>query len=262
MELMRTVDTRFVDYNRRMKHSFDLEKHLKEEHKISPFSTYLREIVYGGTDGIVTTFAIVAGFAGAQQNEMTALPVLAVLLFGFANLFADGASMGLGNFLSTRSEQDLYSKEEKKERHEVRTNTAMEKEESIAIFKQKGFTNEQAKQLVEIYSTNEDYWVEFMMTQELEMDDPTNNNALFMALATFLAFLGFGFIPLVPYITLQTNPHVFLYSCLATAFALIILGLLRWRVTRTHFVRAVGETLLVGGISSIISYLVGSMFKL
>ncbi|MGB2731859.1 MAG: VIT1/CCC1 transporter family protein, partial [Microgenomates group bacterium] len=44
-----------------------LQKHLQDEHKLSAFSTYLKEIVYGGSDGIVTTFAVVAGFAGAQQ---------------------------------------------------------------------------------------------------------------------------------------------------------------------------------------------------
>jgi vacuolar iron transporter family protein len=94
----------------------DLEKHRKEEHSSSPFSTYLKEIVYGGNDGIVTTFAVVAGFAGAQSDTNVATySFLTVLLFGIANLFADGASMGLGNFLSLRSEQDLYKKEKAKE---------------------------------------------------------------------------------------------------------------------------------------------------
>jgi VIT1/CCC1 family predicted Fe2+/Mn2+ transporter len=66
--------------------------------------TYLKEIVYGGNDGIVTTFAIVAGFSGAQHDPATALPAFTVLLFGFSNLFSDGVSMALGNFLSNRSD--------------------------------------------------------------------------------------------------------------------------------------------------------------
>ena len=117
----------------------DLERHIKEEHKQSPFGTYLREIVYGGNDGIVTTFAVVAGFAGASAGgQISGLGFAAVLLFGLANLFADGASMSLGNFLSIRSEQDRYRKEERKEKREVDANPHIEKAESQEILKQKG----------------------------------------------------------------------------------------------------------------------------
>jgi VIT1/CCC1 family predicted Fe2+/Mn2+ transporter len=74
----------------------------------SIFSSHLREIVYGGNDGIVTTFAVVAGFSGAQMDPTaTPLPVMMVLLFGLANLFADGLSMGMGSYLSLRAQQDV-----------------------------------------------------------------------------------------------------------------------------------------------------------
>src|SRR3989338_7332916 len=105
----------------------DLEKHLKEEHKISTFSTYLKEIVYGGNDGIVTTFAVVAGFTGANTS-LGSLGYMTVLLFGLANLFADGTSMGLGNFLSTRSEHDRFHEEKNKELKEIHENPQMEKD--------------------------------------------------------------------------------------------------------------------------------------
>ena len=99
--------------------NMDLATHLSQEHKISPFSTYLKEIVYGGNDGIVTTFAIVAGFAGAQTETPMAVPLTAVVLFGLANLFADAASMGLGNFLALRAEKDVYRREKERELHEI-----------------------------------------------------------------------------------------------------------------------------------------------
>lgn len=63
---------------------------------------YLPEIVYGANDGIVTTFAVVAGVAGA------ALSPGIVIVLGFANLFADGFSMGMSNYLSERSEEDYH----------------------------------------------------------------------------------------------------------------------------------------------------------
>lgn len=241
---------------------FDIKKHIEEEHKRSPLSEYLKEIVYGGTDGIVTTFAVVAGFAGAQQSSATTLPFFIVLLFGFANLFADGISMGLGNFLSNRSEQDLYHDESQKELREMRKNPHMEQLETEEILVEKGFTREQSKQLVDIYRTNEPYWLNFMMTQELEMSDPTKDNPFYMAVATFLSFLFFGLIPLLPYVIVQSRDNLFLYSCIATAIALLILGILRWRVTNQSPLRSLGETLTVGGTSALIAYLVGTFFKI
>lgn len=61
----------------------------------------LREFVYGGMDGAVTTFAVVTGAAGAN------LSVQVILILGFANVFADGFSMAVGSYLSEKSEQDL-----------------------------------------------------------------------------------------------------------------------------------------------------------
>lgn len=242
--------------------SFNLKKHLKQEHKITLFQTYLKEIVYGGNDGIVTTFAVVAGFTGAQSNNAASLSYLTVLLFGLANLFADGASMSLGNFLSLRSEKDVYKVHQKKEKDEIKGSKQMEKEETIEILKMKGFTSQQAKKLTEIYMTNEKYWLQFMMNDELEMPNPTNENPFLTALATFVAFSSFGIIPLIPYILLDNQANNFIYSSAATFFALILLGLLRWRITRINLLRTVSEIVLVGGTAAIIAYLVGTFFKL
>lgn len=66
---------------------------------------FLGEFVYGGIDGVVTTFAVVAGATGWS------LDVNVILILGFANLIADGVSMSIGNYLSTQAERDQYNKE-------------------------------------------------------------------------------------------------------------------------------------------------------
>lgn len=240
---------------------FDLEKHLAEEHKMSSFSTYLREIVYGGNDGIITTFAVVAGFAGAHAQGNASLPLMAVLLFGFANLFADGASMALGNFLSTRSEQDVYAGIKAKEMHEIDHNPSIEKEESIEILIRKGFSEKQAEQLVSIYMTNKPYWTSFMMNEELELPNPEGERPVHMALATFFSFVLFGCIPLLPYIFFTGHPSLFLMSVVSTGFAMLLLGILRWRVTMQSMWRSIGENLALGIAAASIAYLVGTMFR-
>ena len=243
--------------------SEDVIKHLQLEHKRSPFEVYLKEIIYGGNDGIVTTFAVVAGFTGAQAANLPAFSFLTVLLFGLANLFADAASMGLGNFLSLRSEKDMYKAEEARELSEIRTSPEKEKEETKAILLAKGFSDEHAEQLTKIYATNESYWLQFMMNHELEMSNPTKENPILTGLATFTAFIAFGFIPLLPYILLTNNlATAFLYSSFTTFGALVLLGLLRWRTTKENLMRSVLEIVTIGGVSASIAYFVGTFFKL
>ncbi len=239
----------------------DLEKHLKEEHEISPFSTYLKEIVYGGNDGIVTTFAVVAGFAGANMSSNSSLGFLTVLLFGLANLAADATSMGLGNFLSIRSEQDRYKEQRSKEEYEVEHSFELEKAETIHLLERKGFSTADANELVKIFSKNKEYWIDFMMQYELEMSDPMNENPVFNALATFTAFITFGGIPLLPYIFFPNHPNAFIFAAISTFAALAGLGLLRFKVTKDSLFRSVGEIVLVGGISAIIAYTVGILFR-
>lgn len=239
-----------------------LYKHLAKEHHVSALSTYLKEIVYGGNDGIVTTFAVVSGFAGASATgNMGSLPFAIVLLFGFANLFADGISMGLGNFLSLRSEQDVYRAEKEKELAEIRNNPKAEKEETIAILMDRNFTKKQAEELTKIYSQNEDYWTEFMMKYELELANPELENPYLAGIITFSSFVLFGFIPLIPYLILQINESTFSLSLIFTVLALVLLGILRYLVTREKITRTIGEIVLIGGVAAVIAYFVGTFFR-
>lgn len=243
--------------------TFDLKAHLAEEHGRSPFSTYLKEIVFGGTDGIVTTFAVVAGFSGAQATiGGSPIPLFIVLLFGFANLTADAASMGIGNFLSVRANQDLYRKEADKERHEVDNHSEMEQAETVVILTKKGFNKQDAQTITNLYAKNKPYWVEFMMRDELNIQNPLSDNPFFTGLATTIAFMFFGLIPLIPYIITPGTRDLFQLSTIFTGTSLLLLGLLRYKVTRHSLARGVGETVLLGGLSATIAYIVGTFFRL
>ena len=85
------------------------------------FRHYIRDIVYGANDGIITTFAVVAGVTGGALSAPT------ILIVGAANLFADGLSMGVGNYLSIRSNEsarqaiDLPEEEASPVRHGAMT---------------------------------------------------------------------------------------------------------------------------------------------
>ncbi|MEI6222494.1 MAG: VIT1/CCC1 transporter family protein [bacterium] len=239
------------------------QTHLAKEHLRSPITDFIKEIVYGGNDGIVTTFAVVAGFTGANSGNATTISLLTVLIFGLANLFADGTSMGLGNFLSTRAQQRFYRSEKAKELYEIQHDPASEKTETIYILKARGFNDEQAKQLTNIYAQNESYWAEFMMKYELEMENPEGDNPSLNALVTFLSFIFFGFIPLFPYVFLRELPAqtAFIVSSTATLLALILLGYVRGKMSKEKIWQSIAEVTLIGGSSAIIAFLVGTFFK-
>lgn len=241
----------------------EFDTHIKSEHSLSTFSAYLKEIVYGGVDGIVTTFAVVAGFTGAQADPGTtgAISSVAVLLFGFANLFADATSMGLGNVLSMRADQDVYRREKRREHYEIKNNEEFEKAETVHILQEKGFTKKDSQILATIYAKNPEYWTDFMMNHELEMGNPEHDNPWLTGLATFVAFIVFGIIPLLPYIFLRESSDIFLIASSSAFLALVLLGVLRWVTTRETIFRSIGEIVLLGGVSAIVAFLVGTFFR-
>ena len=232
----------------------------------SAVADYFKEIIYGGIDGIVTTFAVVAGFAGAAlSNDLTAqLSFMVVLLFWSANFFAVAASMGLGNFLSGRSEKDLYNAKRTTEAELLTTQTDKEIAETISILVDRGFTAEQAQTIAHVYKTNHEYWTDFMMQHELELSDPRGENEVLTGLATFGSFLVFGAIPLLPFILQSEGSALvaFLYSSLGTLGALVALGLLKWRVIGTKLLPSLTEVVLVGGTAAVLAYIVGTFFSL
>lgn len=243
-----------------------IENHIQRTHTLSALSIYLKEVMYGAVDGIITTFAIVAGFSGAAlSNETTTqLSFMVVLLFGFANLFGDGVSMGLGNFLAVRSEQGLYRSIWKREQDASEENGGAEARETKISLIHKGFSEEDAEILTNIYRKNERYWVDFIVNNELKIANPMNESALYTGVATFSAFVFFGLIPLIPFMVMggSDSKVVFLSSGLSALAALVLLGILKWRIVKTHLLRSVFEVVIVGTIAASVSFFIGSLFSM
>ena len=120
----------------------------------------IEDFVYGGTDGVITTFAIVAGAFGAS------LSVSIILILGFANLLADGFSMSVGNYLSRRTNREYIEKERRNEEWSIDNLSEEEKEEIRKIYKNKGFED-----LVKVITAKRKVWIDTMMKEELELVD-------------------------------------------------------------------------------------------
>lgn len=217
---------------------------------------YISEFVYGGIDGVITTFAIVAGAAGANAD------IYWVLIFGFANLIADGFSMSVGNYFAVKAERDNYEKHKEIEYWEIENLREREIEEVREIYEAKGFKGELLDKVVEVITADKDVWVDTMMKEELEMtkDDKTASNTAF---ATFLSFNIIGIIPLLSYVAAillkLKHDNLFLISCLSTAAALMFVGYLKSKVTEKPPMKGVLETLLLGGLAAFLAYYVGEV---
>ena len=238
-----------------------LARHKVQEHRIGRLQEYLKQIVYGGNDGIITTFSVVAGFAGFGAEGAATVGGIAVLLFGLANLFADGTAMGLGEYLSSLSEGDVYHGARTKEIAEIRDNPAMEIAEAEELLAGRGLAPADARAVAAIMARNPDFMADFMMQYEIGVADPSGNGAAVRGLFTFAAFIVFGLAPLLPYFLLAPVPATFAVSVAATGAAMVALGLLRWKVTTQTLARCLGETLLVGGICAAVAYAVGWAFR-
>ena len=89
----------------------------------------IEDFVYGATDGAVTIFAVVAGVVGASLSPSV------ILITGFANLFADGLSMSIGDYLSQKTHREYIQNQRKKVEWEIDNLTAQEEEEIRDIYK-------------------------------------------------------------------------------------------------------------------------------
>lgn len=217
----------------------------------------LRQIVYGGNDGIVTTFAVVAGFAGAGAEGAAQIGTIAVILFGLANLFADATAMGLGEFLSSRSERDVYRATRNQELKLIRSEPGSERAEIIALLAARDVSGQDAEALADELMKHPNLLADFMMSYEYGMANPEDENPARNAVFTFVSFLIFGVIPLIPYFLSDPTPAVFIQSVVATFFALLALGVLRVAVTGEQPIRSIAETLLIGGTCALVAYVVG-----
>lgn len=212
----------------------------------------LRDFVYGAIDGAVTTFAIVAGVAGANLESRT------VLILGLANVLADGFSMAASNYLATKSELEEKNLITQYEEEQIEINPEGEAEEVRQIFINKGIKGETLHNVVEQVTANKKTWVKLMLTEEYG-HTILEQSPLKAGLVTFTSFAIFGLIPLVPYM-LNVNESFF-WSTIFTGIAFFSAGAAKNQWTQQSFWRSGCETLFIGSLAAILAYYAGAILS-
>lgn len=214
--------------------------------------SYLRDMVYGGIDGAVTTFAIVAGVKGAGLS-----PTIIIVL-GLANVLADGFSMAAGNYSGTKAELDDTRRLRAVEERHIRDHPEGEREELRQILGAKGLEGEILEQATDAITENRKSWIDLMLVDEYGVS-PVDPRPFRAALATFAAFLLAGMVPLLPF--LFSIGEAFPVSTLMTGAVFFAIGTLKSRWSLAPWWRSGAETLLIGSLAAGLAYAVGSLFN-
>jgi len=219
---------------------------------------WLPDFVYGGIDGAVTTFAVVAGVEGAS------LSVGIILVLGFANLLADGFSMAAGKYSSDKANQEQYESIRQVEfRHieERREHEIQEVRDILALY---GFKGEDKERATQVIISNPEAWVDLMMRNEFNMT-MENVHPVKGGAATFASFLMIGSIPLLAYVFKPildlSDSSTFTITVVATLLALFVVGMVKSRFSVKKWYWSGLETVFIGGLAAGIAYLVGFLLK-
>ena len=228
---------------------------------------YIKSFVFGGLDGIITTFAIVAAVAGTGGK----LGHEVVILMGLANLVADAISMGFGDFLSEKAELDFIKHERAREEWELENFPEGEIREMIELYEGKGFSHNDAALIIQTMAKNKDFFIDHMCVQELGVMPPSEDDEGLApakkGLVTFLAFMLFGSVPVIVYAALGgfdwgegREYMTFVIACVATEIVLFALGYAKQAFMADNCwakVKSGGFMMLNGTLAAGASFLIG-----
>ncbi|MEP1330962.1 VIT1/CCC1 transporter family protein [Pseudophaeobacter sp.] len=212
----------------------------------------LRDVVYGAIDGSVTTFAIVAGVAGAGLSPFV------IVALGLANVLADGFSMAAGNYSGTKAELDDIKRLREVEDRHINLFPDGERAEVREILRLKGLNGPVLEAATDAICADKEAWINLMMEGEYGAS-PVDPQPMRAALATFGAFLLAGMVPLLPF--LLGLDSAFSLSVWLTLVTFFVIGAAKSRWALTPWWRSGLETLAIGGAAAALAYGVGLLFQ-
>ncbi len=211
----------------------------------------LRASVFGVNDGLVSNASLVLGVAGAGAQTSY------VLMTGLAGLLAGALSMAAGEYVSVRSQREMYEYQIALERDEVAEYPEEEAEELALIYQARGVELEQAREVSRALLARPEQALEVLAREELGLNPDDLGSPWGAAIASFLSFASGAFVPLIPFIIGLRGPSAVAGTAAFTAVSLFVVGMTLSLFTGRGAWRGAIRMVLIGGGAGVVSFLVG-----
>ncbi len=211
----------------------------------------LRATVFGVNDGLVSNASLVLGVAGA------AAPGSFVLVSGIAGLLAGALSMAAGEYVSVRSQREMYEYQIALEREEIAEYPEEEAEELALIYEARGVALAQAREVSQALLARPDQALDVLSREELGLNPDDLGSPWGAATASFLSFATGAAVPLIPFLTGMSGHRTLIATAVLTAIALFAVGLAISLFTGRQALRGALRMVLIGGGAGIVAFGVG-----
>lgn len=214
---------------------------------------FLRDVVFGANDGVVTAIGFLVGIAGSVTNQTI------VVIAGTLGIIAGSASMALGNYLAVKSQKEFYEAMEAIERWEMDNKPDVERDEIREIYTNYGFDKETVELLTKKVTADRELWLRVMMRDELGLVKEESP-----AIAGFLIGLFYlvgGIPPLLPFIFITPLTRALIASLFMAILVMSLIGFIRWWLNKGSLGTKIVETIIIGLIAAGIGFLAGEVLN-
>src|SRR5487761_1071846 len=211
----------------------------------------LRATVFGVNDGLVSNASLVLGVAGA------AAPSSFVLVSGVAGLLAGALSMAAGEYVSVRSQREMYEYQIALEREEIAEYPEEEAEELALIYEARGVTLAQAREVSRALLARPEQALDVLSREELGLNPDDLGSPWGASTASFLAFAAGAAVPLIPFLVDMTGLRALAAAAVLTGVALFAVGLALSLFTGRQALRGALRMVLIGGGAGAVAFGVG-----
>ena len=234
-------------------HSAPIAGSLEHRHRGLGGGGNLRAAVFGINDGLVSNASLIFGVAGASPD------VAVVLLTGVAGLTAGAFAMAAGEFVSVRSQRELFEYQIGLEREELAEYPDAEAQELALIYKAKGLSGSEAQRVAKQLVADPEHALDTLAREELGLNPDELGSPWGAAISSLLSFAVGAAIPLLPF-ALGAGAHALVYAVVLTAIALFAIGATLSLFTGRGAMMSGLRMLLLGGLAGAVTFSVGRLF--
>jgi len=229
-----------------------LKRHIAEEREASDLLGEIREALFGMQDGIVSTLAVVVAVGAATGDRFS------VLVAGIASALAGIFSMAAGEYLSSKSQREIYDAQIDGEREEVEQRPEESEAEVAYMLEEEGLPAESARRVAAEFARYPNVLLKTMVEKELGITVEEGHGALHGALVMGAAFGVAAMVPVIPYLVapIELAPWISVGLCAATLF---FFGVVKSRWTRHGALRSGLEVVALAAMAGAAGFLFGSL---